>query len=785
MTVCGCARSDPGVQTLTERLARISAQRPWMVVIVWALLVAAGAGIAASLLDSATTTDFRLSDQYESQRAAALLEERLLGREKLAEIVIIQSLDGTVDDESFRAKVESVHAEISALGSDIISGGIDDRMVSDFLPDLVASGFPDSPVSHYYQVLDAGAMLPPEMSQQLLPLLVSESRRTVMLHYTLTGSARDAVANIGEVIHIVEDANAADDFVVLIGGDASTAYENNELAEHDLQRGERFGVPVALIVLLILFGGLVATMLPLGLSVVSIAVTLGLVALIGQQFQLVFFVTIMVVMIGLAVGIDYSLLIVLRFKEEMSRGYTGVEAVARTGNAAGRTVLFSGMTVVLALLGLFIVPSSFYQSLALGAILVVLVTMAATLTLLPALMALLGHRVDSLTIPFLSRFALKGADTSAGGFWDKITHIVTWQPVISLLLVAIPMIVVAYFYLDIRTGLNDVNSFPDKAETKKAFLLMEEEFSFGEVTPAGFLSPARIVISGDIDDPAVQEGIQKLQQSLVDDPIFPLPPQVPVVNDAGDLALIVLPFPGKSTSPEAADDMTMLREQHVADAFAGVPVEVYVGGLTAEVTDFYGIVRTYTPIVFVFVLGLSFIILMMVFRSIVIPLKAIIMNLLSVGATYGLLVLVFQKGFGADLFGFQQADVIDAWLPLFLFTILFGLSMDYHVFLLSRIRERYDETGDNTESVSYGLRSTAGLITGAALIMVVVFGAFASGDMVVNQLMGFGLAIAVFLDATLVRSVLVPASMEVLGKGNWFLPKFLSWLPDVRVEADD
>ncbi|MDE2823149.1 MAG: MMPL family transporter, partial [Chloroflexota bacterium] len=197
------------------------------------------------------------------------------------------------------------------------------------------------------------------------------------------------------------------------------------------------------------------------------------------------------------------------------------------------------------------------------------------------------------------------------------------------------------------------------------------------------------------------------------------------------------------------------------------------------------IVRVYTPIVFAFVLGLSFLILMMVFRSIVIPIKAIIMNLLSVGATYGLLVLVFQKGIGADLFGFQHADVIDAWLPLFLFTILFGLSMDYHVFLLSRIRERFDETQDNTEAVAYGLRSTAGLITGAALIMVVVFGAFASGETVVNQLMGFGLAIAVLLDATLVRSVLVPASMEVLGKGNWYLPPFLRWLPDLRVEAPE
>ena len=768
---------------MTEFLARVSAQRPLVVILLWVLLVIAGLGISGTLLDGATTTEFRLAGRYESEQAAALLEERLRGPQKSAEIVIVQSDSLTVEDEAFEAKVKTLHAEISALMPEIVSGGLDDKNISDLAPQLVDMGFPDSPVSHYYQIAEAAAVLPQEQSQQLLPLLVSVKRNTVMMHYTLAGTTEEATTNVAELVHIIEEADRDPDFLVLIGGTASVAHEQNELAEQDLQKGERFGVPVALLVLLVLFGAVVATLIPLGLSLVSIVVALAFVALIGQQFQLVFFVTIMVVMIGLAVGIDYSLLIVLRFKEELGKGHSTRVAVARTGNTAGRTVLFSGVTVVLALLGLFIVPASFYQSLALGAILVVLTTLAATLTLLPAVLALLGPKVNLLTIPGLSRFALKGADTSEGGFWDLITRVVTWQPVLSLLLVGVPMIALSYFYLDIRTGLNDVNTFPDKAETKKAFIVMEEEFSFGTVTPAGFLSPAEIVISGNISDPAVQEAIAKLQQSLAQDFTYPLPPQPIVVNDAGDLALLTLPFPGKSTSPEAADHLQQLRDQHITPAFQGAPVEVYVGGLTAEVADFYGIVRVYTPIVFVFVLGLSFLILMMVFRSIVIPLKAIIMNLLSVGATYGILVLVFQKGIGAGLFGFQQADVIDAWLPLFLFTILFGLSMDYHVFLLSRIRERYDESGDNTESVAYGLRSTAGLITGAALIMVVVFGAFASGETVINQVMGFGLAIAVFLDATLVRSVLVPASMEVLGRGNWYLPPFLRWLPDLRVEA--
>ena len=675
---------------MTESLARISAQRPWVVISVWVVLLAIAAALISQFLGSATTTDFRLAGRYESERADSLLEEKLRGPKLLAEIVIVQSPSLTVQDDAFRAKVEAVHGGITALGPETISGGIN-----------------NSPVSHYYQVLDAGPAIPQEQLQQLLPLLVSASERTVMMHYTLVGTSQEATANVEDVIHVVEEADAADDFRVLIGGDASIAFENNELARHDLENGERFGIPIALIVLLLLFGAVVATILPVGLAVVAIIIALAAVAVIGQQFQLVFFVTMMITMIGLAVGIDYSLLIVSRFREEMKRGLTPKEAVRKTGDTACRTVLFSGATVVLALVGLLIVPASFYQSLALGAILVVLSALAATLTLLPAVLALLGPKVDLLTVPFLSRFSLKSPEDTGQGFWVAITRVVTRVPIVSILVISVPMIVLTAFYFDIQTGLNDVNTFPDISKTKEAFIVFEEEFSVGEVSPAGFLSPAKIVIAGDIDDPQVQDAIGRLEKSLVDSPDFPVPPSREV-NPGGDLAVLTLPFPGKSNSREATDKLVTIRESHVPSAFDGVPAEVYVGGVTAEATDFFGIVDVYTPIVFAFVLGLSFIILMMVFRSIVIPVKAIIMNLLSVGATYGLLVLVFQKDFGAGLLGFQHAEVIDAWIPLFLFTILFGLSMDYHVFLLSRIRERYDETGDNTGAVAYGLQSTGG-----------------------------------------------------------------------------
>jgi RND superfamily putative drug exporter len=762
---------------LTEALARISARRPRLVVAIWVAAALIAGGLAADaemvaglkpltdVLDRGTTTEFRLAGRYESERAAALMEERSeVGDSSRpsppGEMVIIQSPSLTADDPAFRAKVESVFARIMALG-----------------PGTVQLG------QHAYST-DGPFLVPPDF-------LVSADGRATAILFFLAGDLEEATENVEDVIHVVDEADAADDFRVLIGGDASVAFENNELSAKDLEQGERFGAPVALLILLALFGAVVAALLPIGLAIVAIGVAMAAAGIIGQAFELIFFVTMMITMIGLAVGIDYSLLIVSRFREEMSRGLQPAAAVARAGATAGRTVLFSGTTVVLALLGMLIVPVSFYQSLAVGAILVVLAALAATLTLLPAVLALLGPRVGLLTVPFLSRFALKPPKPGEHGFWEALTHAVTRYPIVSILLVGVPMVVLALFYFNIgalgipgiRTGLNDVNTFPDSAKTKDAFILAKEEFARGEFNLSGFLSPAEIVVDGDLDDPRVAAAIGRLVASVDASADFPVGPLPPAPNRAGDIAVIRLPFPGEPNSRAATEDMATLRDELIPAAFEGVPAQVHVGGVTAAATDFYGIVDEYTPIVFAFVLGLSFLILMLVFRSIVIPIKAIIMNLLSVGATYGLLVLVFQEGVGADLVGFQHAEVIDAWIPLFLFTILFGLSMDYHVFLLSRIRERYDETGDNARAVAYGLRSTGGMITGAALIMVAVFGGFAAGETIVNQQVGFGLAVAVFLDATLVRSVLVPASMEVLGRGNWYLPAALRWLPDLRVEA--
>ena len=744
---------------LPESLAHASAGRPLLVVGVWVVLALVAAYLAfgpprtpvgLNLLDSATTTELRLTGGVESERAKRLLEDvkALEARELgipvgVSEIIVIQSDTLTVDDPAFRQKAESVFASLIGLGGEVVAGGL-----------------------NYYLTGDE--------------TLVSADRSTTLMPVNVAGGLDQAIENVEKIVHVTEEVDRTDGFRVLIGGEASIAFENNELAESDLQKGERFGVPVALVILLIIFGTALAAFLPIVLAVASIGVAFGVASLIGQVFELSFFVTLMITMIGLAIGIDYSLLIVSRHREELRRGESVRDAVTKAGATAGRTVLFSGMTVVFALCGMLIIPSSFFQSLGLGAIIVVLVTLVATFTFLPAILALLGPRINSLRLPYFGRAAAARTGGSGAGFWDAVTNAVTRVPVVSLILVGGAMIAAAAFFFQIDTGTNGVEAFPEGSFTRDAFLILEEEFPFG----FGVVNPAEIVIQGDAESPRVREGVQELSASIQADPRFPFPPALKEVPQA-DLTILFVPVAGDPSAPAAIDAVNAIRKEHIPAALAGIPVEAVVGGQSATYADFRSIVNTYTPIVFAFVLGLSFILLMLVFRSLVIPVKAIIMNLLSVGAAYGLLVVVFQKGLGASLFGFQQTDVIDMWIPLFLFSILFGLSMDYHVFLLSRIKERYDQTGDNKEAVVFGLRSTAGIITGAAVIMVVVFGAFAAGETIINQQVGFGLAVAVFLDATLVRSVLVPVSMELLGTRNWYLPPFLRWLPTLHIEPPE
>jgi uncharacterized membrane protein YdfJ with MMPL/SSD domain len=395
------------------------------------------------------------------------------------------------------------------------------------------------------------------------------------------------------------------------------------------------------------------------------------------------------------------------------------------------------------------------------------------LTLLPAVLGLLGDRVGALRIPFFGRGAERAGTESR--FWGAIVRAVMRRPVISLVLAAGLLLALAAPVLGLQTGSQGRSALPDRFESKQGYVLLNEEF------PGQTTDPVEIAVAGDASSPRVRAGIQRLEDGLARRSIFGSP--TVEVSRAGAAARIVVPVGGDPVGERAIDAVRDLRDEVIPRAFAGVDAEALVTGDTAEELDYHDTVDAWLVPVLAFVLGLSFVLLTIAFRSIVIPLKAIALNLLSVGAAYGLLVLVFQEGIGNELLGLQRAESVAAWVPLFLFAVLFGLSMDYQVFLLSRIRERYRRTGDSDEAVAYGVGSTARLITGAALIIIAVFWGFAMGDLIMFQQMGFGVAVALLIDATIVRAVLVPAGMKLLGEWNWYLPAWLSWLPDAHVEG--
>jgi uncharacterized membrane protein YdfJ with MMPL/SSD domain len=709
----------------TGALARRSARRPWLTIGAWLGALVAAGFLIVSFLGDALTTEADVTTTPESRAAELLIEERLSnGAGEPDEVLVVRSGEHSVDDPAFRAHVDALLAQAARLGA--------------------------APTASYYADGDES--------------LVSSDRDTIAVPLALSD---DSDSTVEGLVEAVAGANGDGGFETAVTGPLTADLDFNSAAEEDLQRGEMIGIGIALVVLLVVFGALVASLVPILLALVSIVVGLGLTALVGAGFELSFFVVNMLVMMGLAVGIDYALFVVSRFREERAKGLDKLEAITAAGSTASRAVFFSGVTVVLALVGMFLIPSTIFRSLAVGAILVVLVSVTAALTLLPAVLGLLGDRIDALRLPFARR-------RSEGGFWTRIARAVMRRPVVSLVASVALLVAAAAPFAGINTGFAGVSTLPDSFESKRGFQLLDEEFGYGT-------APAEIVIDGDIASPQVQAGIERLETRLAADEAFGRPELA--VNDAGDLAVMTVLLAGDDASSEAIEGVATLRDDYIPQAFAGVPADVLVGGDAAENVDFFGITDQYLPIVIAFVLGLSFLLLAVAFRSLVVPATSIVMNLLSVGAAFGLLVLVFQEGIGAGLLGFEQVDTIEAWIPLFLFTVLFGLSMDYHVFLLSRIRERYDLTGDNTGSIAFGVSSTARIITGAALIMVAVFGGFAAGQLVMFEQMGFGLGVAVLLDATIVRSVLVPATMRLLGDHNWYLPRRLEWLPDLRVEA--
>jgi RND superfamily putative drug exporter len=708
-----------------------------------------------------TTTEFTFTNDPEAQTGATLLEDAgLVDSDPTDETIVVHSDTLTVSDPAFQERVEAITADLRGI------------------PDVVAT---DS-VMNYFELNADPA------TANVAASIVSEDGHTTLIPVTLVGDLDEAMKNAPEYLERLEGFSG-DGVEVISVGYVSIGEENNVISEEDIARGETIGIIAAMIILVVVFAALVAAGIPIILAVVSIVIAFGITALISQAIDLSFFVTSMITMIGLAVGIDYALFVVERYREERRRGHPKADAIAITGGTAGKAVAFSGGTVMLALMGMFIMPASIFQALAIGAITVVIVAVFATITLVPAVLSLLGDKIDWPRKRDYSKAVSEAEDVNAvyRGFWGRVTKTVMARPVIGLVAAVALLLLAAIPYLDINTGFAGVETMPEDSHARQGFEILNEQFS------AGRLSPVQFAVEGDPDQ--VNQAVAGFRESLMAETVsdgnggtkpafLPVPEEGWIRwSDDGTVALMEVTLNTPVNDDRSYAQVERLREDLVPAAFDSTGATVYVTGETAFNQDFFDLTNEYTPYVLAFVLGLSFLLLLLAFRSVVVSAKAIVMNLLSVGAAYGLLVLVFQKGIGNDILGLQQTPTIEAWIPIFLFCVLFGLSMDYHVFLLSRIREHYDQTGRNTESVAVGLHSTAKIITGAALIMVAVFGGFASGRLVMLQQMGFGLGVAVLIDATIVRSILVPSAMALLGDRNWYLPRWLHWLPDLRVEG--
>ena len=750
-----------------ETLARASSHHAWRTVGVWAVILILGFGASGVLLSKALTTDFDFTNNPEAVQAQTLLQQKQLEQDVTPETFVMTGSQGATTDPAFTEKVNAALNDIRALDPSVVL--------------QVPSQFPLSQADKSNPQVAALGPFP------------SEDGTAVLFNVILVKDS-DQTATIVDGLDTIQAKYSTGDTRFYMLGEPTSTADFKKISEDDLKKGETIGVVVAIIVLLIVFGSLIAGVTPIIMGIFAIGVAFGVVGLLGEVWRWSFFVPNLMTMLGLAVGIDYSLFIVSRYREERRRGRDNLEAIGMSGATANRAVFFSGLTVVIALAGMLLVPTTIFRGLAGGAIIVVLISVALSMTLLPALMALFSDRLVKPGFIFGRGRTLEQG--RAGGFWDRESRSVMKRPWVYLIVTASFLILLSVPYWaqsradgvgrGMKKGFSGIEAIPDGIPTKDAFNVLVAKFP----KESGAQSTAQVVIPGAATDPTIASQIQALDAAVASNPAF-AHPQPPQTSQDGTVTLVAIPFAGEATdsqSQAAVDAVTALRDQYVPQAF-GPDSGVLVGGDTALTKDFFDISDRYTPIVILLVLGLSFILLTVVFRSIVVPAKAIVMNLLSVGAAYGLITLIFQQGGPswaksiADALNFTQVQAIESWLPLFLFSILFGLSMDYQVFLLSRIREEYDKTSDNSEAVAYGLRTTGGIITGAAVIMVAVFAAFASGRIAALQEMGFGLAVAVFLDATIVRSVLVPSAMKLLGDRNWYLPRWLQWLPKVDVEG--
>jgi uncharacterized membrane protein YdfJ with MMPL/SSD domain len=603
---------------------------------------------------------------------------------------------------------------------------------------------------------------------------IAKGRDAALVEFEIRGDKKDAGDKLGPVLKSVKDAQRAHPgFFIGEFGYASAAKETDAAFADDLKSAGVFSIPLTLIILVVAFGALVAAGIPLLLALTAVFATFGLVALPSHLLPLAQEALAVVLLVGLAVGVDYSLFYLRREREERAAGRSERAALEAATATSGRSVLISGLTVMVAMAGLFLTGDATFASFGYATMIVVAIAMLGSLTVLPALLSKLGDRVDRLHVPLVGRIR---RDKGEGRVWGAIVDRVLRRPLLSTVLAGGLLLALAAPALQLRIATPGPDTYPKSLAVVKTYNRMQQAFP-GKALPANV-----VVKTPNVDAPAVRNAIGELERrGLATGRVHK--PITLDTNRERTIANITVPIEGTGTDAASNASLAVLRDVIVPETVGALPnTQAGVTGLTAEWKDQQEQLKSKLPLVVGFVLLFAFCLMLVAFRSIVVAIKAIVLNLLSVAAAYGVLVLVFQHGVGKGLLGFSSTAGISPVVPLLLFVILFGLSMDYHVFIVSRIRETFDRGASMDDAIADGIKSTAGVVTSAAIVMVAVFSIFTTLSLLFFKQFGVGLAAAILIDATLVRAVLLPATMKLLGERNWYLPGWLQWLPRLEHE---
>jgi RND superfamily putative drug exporter len=721
---------------IAARMGRWSATHRKKAIFGWLAFVVLSVAIGAFV--GTKQIDQNNSNVGEAHRADQMLLDAGFQIDPQTEFVLIQSKTRTFDDPAFKSVVQ----------------------------DTIVAVQP-----HRAVFTNLKSPLDPRNRTQ-----VSDDGHTALVEFTMKGTDEEAKKVIDPVVKATDGVQAKHpDFYVSEAGSISTGKALDKLFNSQLASAGERSIPLTLLILVLVFGAVVAAGIPLLLALTAVFATIGLLALPSHLISMDPNISAVVLLVGLAVGVDYSLFYLKREREERAAGRSAEAALEAAAATSGRSVLISGVTVMIAMAGMFFSGDKGFMSVAVATMTVVAIAMLGSLTVLPAVLSKLGDKVEKGRIPFIGR--LRRKDGGENRVWSAILTPALRRPLISAVIAGAALVALASPVLGVHTAISGLDSLPNSTKEVRAIHAVQDAFPGGP-------QPAVVVVKAkDVSSPAVSHAITGLKREALASGQMLTPIEV-TRNADNTVARITIPLVGKGTDAKSNAALASLRDRIVPSTVGKVDgAEYAVTGITAASHDFNSKMKGALPYVFGFVLAFAFLLLLVSFRSVVIAAKAIVLNLLSVGAAYGVLVLVFQKGWGEGILGFKSNGGIASWLPLFMFVILFGLSMDYHVFILSRIREAYDRGMKTEDAVEHGIKTTAGVVTSAAVVMVGAFAIFATMPILDMKEMGIGLAAAVLIDATIVRAVLLPATMRLLGDWNWYLPKWLEWLPRLEHET--